>query len=264
VTIPKSSLEPQKPIAPKEPQKPLPAFLFFAVARKAKIMAANPSADPKTLNSMLVDAWGSLKDEEKKLYTELANKDKRRYELELQASQAALKQPVEILEIQTNVSNPSPPDTEDPTPVDIKDLLPQLSWRPIDGLETLCVEDGVVLTKAEDQALNTPITIPSGCPIYLSGETPPTFRRPISLSEADIETTYMGLLEVVQEHLTLPVKASSISTLARFGSLYDQRLLDRAIKERKDACRFELMGERLHIKSITITGAAISIVVGSN
>lgn len=242
---------------PKQPQKPLPSFLFFAVARKAKIVAANPSADPKTINAMLVDAWGSLKDEEKKIYTELANKDKRRYEQELAAMNT-------VLEIQTNVSQPSPPVEEDPEPVDINQLLPRLSWSPADGLETIRLDQDVIPTKAEDEALNTPITIPGGCPIYLSGERPPTFRRPISLSEADIETTYMGLLEVVQEHLTLPVKASSISTLARFGSLYDGGLISKYIAAKRDVRRYELMGERLHIKGITITGASISIVVSSD
>jgi len=64
---------------PNEPKKGLSAYMFFSQDQRTKIQAENPEAGFGEIGKLLGEAWKKLSDNEKKPYTDMAERDKQRY-----------------------------------------------------------------------------------------------------------------------------------------------------------------------------------------
>lgn len=69
----------KKKAPPTGPKKPLSAYMFFCKARRSVLKADNPEFSFTELGKALGQEWKSMDADDRKQYTELAEKDKVRY-----------------------------------------------------------------------------------------------------------------------------------------------------------------------------------------
>jgi hypothetical protein len=72
-----------------KPKKALSSYMMFAKENREKIKTKFPDSKPTEIMSKLGDAWKDLKESDKKKYEDLANKDKERYQKEMETYNAS-------------------------------------------------------------------------------------------------------------------------------------------------------------------------------
>lgn len=72
------------------PKKPRTSFLFFTMQNRERVKDSNPNIAVSDIYRVLGKEWGSLSNEEKQKFEELASSDKQRYRAELEAYHQAL------------------------------------------------------------------------------------------------------------------------------------------------------------------------------
>uniref|UniRef100_A0A0G4IEK9 HMG box domain-containing protein n=1 Tax=Chromera velia CCMP2878 TaxID=1169474 RepID=A0A0G4IEK9_9ALVE len=72
---------------PNAPKKPRSAYILFTADKRAEITKKTPALAKEITKvaKMCGEAWGKLKDADKKKYQDLAVKDKARYEKEMKS-----------------------------------------------------------------------------------------------------------------------------------------------------------------------------------
>ncbi|KAK4052308.1 Non-histone chromosomal protein 6 [Microbotryomycetes sp. JL221] len=74
---------------PNAPKRPLSAYMHFSQQNREKIKSENPEASFGELGKLLGGKWKEMSDSEKKPYTDMADKDKARYEKEKEGYEPA-------------------------------------------------------------------------------------------------------------------------------------------------------------------------------
>lgn len=70
---------------PERPKKPKSSYMFFCESRRDKIKEKFPNTSMGEMSKKLGKEWQSLSEDDKETFVSLANKDKERYEEELEA-----------------------------------------------------------------------------------------------------------------------------------------------------------------------------------
>lgn len=83
---------------PNGPKKPLNAFLWFCQEQREIILNRCPGMSHQELTKQLSVTWNTLEEKEKEVYYEMFDKDKLRYEKEMQALQSNGKSNIDINE----------------------------------------------------------------------------------------------------------------------------------------------------------------------
>ena len=83
---------------PNQPKRPLSGFFFFCQKVRPKFRAEEPKATLGDLAKKLGAAWRKLSDAEKAPYEDMARKDKKRYEKEMEVYKGEGKKGVEDLD----------------------------------------------------------------------------------------------------------------------------------------------------------------------
>ena len=82
--VPKeSSTKNKKEKDPAAPKRPKTSYIIFCGAKRDEIKKKNPDMKGKEILSKLGEMWKALNDKQKKKYVDEANKDKERYEGEM-------------------------------------------------------------------------------------------------------------------------------------------------------------------------------------
>lgn len=76
---------------PDAPKKPQTAYFLFMNQKRVEVKEADPSLTFGTLTKKLTEMWRGLDDEARKVYDDLAIKDKERYQAEMEAKGLAKK-----------------------------------------------------------------------------------------------------------------------------------------------------------------------------
>ena len=79
---------------PNAPKKPMTSYFHFMNAKRKETKEADPSLTFGTLTKKLTDLWRNIDPEDKKIYENLAAKDKLRYQDEMEAKGLLKKKPV--------------------------------------------------------------------------------------------------------------------------------------------------------------------------
>ena len=75
-----SAVKPKKD--PNRVKKPKSAYLFFCDEKRGAVQKKNPGKKMGDISKVLGQLWGSISDEERKVFQDLHEKDKDRYEEE--------------------------------------------------------------------------------------------------------------------------------------------------------------------------------------
>mmetsp|Transcript_4844 Transcript_4844/g.7332 ORF Transcript_4844/g.7332 Transcript_4844/m.7332 type:complete len:93 (-) Transcript_4844:51-329(-) len=70
---------------PKQPKRPLSAFMFFSKENRPIVIAENEGISFGAIGKKLGEKWRGMSDSDKKPYAKLHAEDKKRFEREMQA-----------------------------------------------------------------------------------------------------------------------------------------------------------------------------------
>jgi len=73
----------KRPRDPRRPKRPKSAYAFFGEATRAELSASMPGLAIDTLSKLIGQEWRKLSEEQKAPYTQLAQQDKERYQMDM-------------------------------------------------------------------------------------------------------------------------------------------------------------------------------------